>query len=259
VGFVVNPFISSFSDNIIIGDNGELQRPDGNFYKVDFEVSTIVLEIPNGLYNDERTIDIVNDFIASTIGDDGNLTGITKKGFKAMKFADCSYVSESALTNDQLRFSVAVQSFSPNTNGLSSDGYSGAIVDGKMGVAVDYSTGLITLNFTNLYQDTVARTLSTKVQVSVYLKKGGFNNTPLFVESAKLQNMLGLISIFNNPTDSFAHLIDLTTDVTGILPIVNGGTGLGSVGENGKVLVSNGTSLEYRSLFELPGFITSSL
>src|SRR6185436_15004027 len=136
-------------DNLIIGKGGELHRPDGNFYKVDFEVGTIVLEIPDGLFGSERTINILDDFIADYTGD-----GRTRLGFPSMKFADCSLVTADALTKDQLRFSVAVQSFSPNTNGFG-DGYNDSFVDGKIGVAIDYQTGLLTLNFTNLFQDAV--------------------------------------------------------------------------------------------------------
>src|SRR5579859_494092 len=42
----VNVFVP---DDLIIGD-GEIVRPDGNFYKVDFEVGTLVLEIPDGIF-----------------------------------------------------------------------------------------------------------------------------------------------------------------------------------------------------------------
>lgn len=245
-------------NNVIIGDNGELWRSNGNFYKVDFEVGTIVLEIPNGLYGDERSIDIVNDFIASTV-DDGGFTGVTRFGFPAMKFADCTYVTAAALTNDQIRFSVAVQSFSPNTNGISDDGYGGAIVDGKIGVAVDYTTGMVTVNFTNLFQDAILRTLSTKIQVNVYLKQGGFNNQPLFVDSTKVQNMLNLVSVFNGPVDGGpSALVDVSTEVEGVLPIVHGGTGLNSTGTYGTVLTSVGGSLSYQFIYDLPGTISWS-
>jgi hypothetical protein len=228
-------------DNLIIGD-GEILRPTGDFYKVDFEVGTIVLEIPDGLFGSERTIDIMGDFIADSTGH-----GITRLGFPAMRFADCSTVTPDALANDQIRFSVSVQSFSPNTNGLTSDGYTGVIVDGKMGVSVDYTTGLLTLNFTNLYQDQVLLTLSTKVQVSVYLKKGGFNNQTLFVDSTKVQNMLKLVSVFSGANvGGPSALVDLAMDVTDILPIIHGGTGLGTLGASGTVLMSNGTGLSYQ-------------
>ena len=183
-------------NNLIIGDGGELKRPDDTFYKVDFEVGTIILEIPDGLFGSEKTINLIDDFISDYTGH-----GVTRLGFPAMRFADCSFVLADALTKDQLRFSVAVQSFSPNTNGLSTDGYGGIIVDGKIGVSIDPATGLLTLNFTNLFQDTILKTLNTKIQVHVFLKKGGFNNAPLFVDSVKVQNMLKLVSVFSGVVD----------------------------------------------------------
>ncbi len=234
----INYFVPN---NLIMGEGGELQRPDGNFYKVDFEVGTIILEIPDGMYGSERTLNIMDDFIA-----DYNGHGVTRLGFPAMKFADCSFVTADALANDQLRFSVAVQSFSPNTNGLTDDGYAGIIVDGKMGVSIDYATGLLTLNFTNLFQDEVLLTLSTKIQVHVFLKKGGFNNQPVFVDSVKVQNMLQLISVFSGANEGGpSALVNMETDVSGVLPIIHGGTGLNSIGASGTVLMSNGTSNSY--------------
>lgn len=242
-------------NNLIIGPGGELQRPDGYFYKVDFEVGTVVLEIPDGLFGSERTIDIMNDFIVDFTGN-----GATRLGFPSMRFADCSFVTRDALAKDQLRFAVSVQSFSPNTNGLSPDGYTGAIVDGKMGVSMDFETGLLTVNFTNLYQDPTLQTLSTKVQVNVFLKKGGFNNQTLFVDSTKVSNMLSLISVFSGANDGGpSALVDLENDTTGILPIVNGGTGLNAVGAFGTVLTSTGTGLSYQFVFDLVGAISFSL
>jgi hypothetical protein len=69
---------------------------------------------------------------------------------------------------------------------------SGVIVDGKIGVFMDYSTGILTLNFTNLYQDPVMQTLNTKIQITVYLKKAGWNNKPIFVDSSRTYNLLGV-------------------------------------------------------------------
>lgn len=234
-------------NNIILGQGGELHRPDGSFYKVDFEVGTIILEIPDGLFGSERTINIMDDFIADYTGD-----GRTRLGFPSMRFADCSLVSSVALTDDQLRFSVAVQSFSPNTNGMSSDGETGAIVDGKMGVAIDYKTGLLTLNFTNLFQDPILKTLNTKIQIHVFLKKGGFNNSPIFIDSAKMNNMLKLVSVFSGVVDGGpSALVNLQADVTGVLPIIHGGTGLNDVGVTGMVLASNGSGLSYQFVTDI--------
>jgi len=241
-------------NNLIIGDGGEIHRPDGYFYKVDFEVGTIILEIPDGLFGSERTINLVDDFISDYTG-----AGVTRIGFPAMRFADCSFVERDALAKDQLRFSVSVQSFSPNTNGLDVDGYEGVIVDGKMGVAIDYTTGFLTLNFTNLYEDAILPTLSTKIQVNVFLKKGGFNNQTLFVDSVKMQNMLKLVSVFSGANVGGASaLVDLETDVSGVLPVIHGGTGLNETGVAGTVLMSTGNSLSYQFVYNLPGVIAFS-
>jgi hypothetical protein len=240
-------------DNIILG-NGEIQRADGNFYKVDFEVGTIILEIPDGLFGAEKTINIMDDFIANYTND-----GRTRLGFPAMKYADCTFVSANDLAADKVRFSVAVQSFSPNTNGLSTDGYAGIVVDGKIGVSIDYQTGLLTLNFTNLFQDPLLTTLSTKIQIHVYLKKGGFNNKPLFVDSAKVQNMLKLISVFSGAVNGGpSALVDLHSDVSGVLPLLHGGTGLNAAGAFGTVLTSTGSGLNYQFVYDLAGVIAFS-
>lgn len=219
-------------NNLIIGPGGQVENVDGSFYKVDFEIGTVVLEIPDGLFGSERTLDILNDFVVDYTGN-----GITRLGFPAMKFADCSYVTANALANDQLRFSVSVQSISQNNNDM----------DGYLGVNVDFATGLLTLNFTNLYQSVVLQTLSTKVQVNVFLKKGGFNNQPLFVDSTKVQNMLNLISVFSGSNvGGPAAQVQLGNDVSGILPIVNGGTGLDGYGPYGAVLTSTGSGISYQ-------------
>ena len=116
-----------------------------------------------------------------------------------------------------------------------------------MGVSLDYQTGLLTLNFTNLYQDAVLQTLSTKVQINVFLKKGGFNNEPLFVDSTQVGNMLSLISVFSGANEGGpAPQVQLGNDVSGILPIANGGTGLNAVGAAGTVIVSTGSGLAYQ-------------
>jgi hypothetical protein len=238
-------------NNLIIGPGGQIENPDNSFFKIDFEIGTIVLEIPDGLFGSEMTVDIMNDFVV-----DYTSNGATRLGFPSMRFADCSFVTTNALVNNQVTFSIAVQSFSPNTNGLDPDGYYGAIVDGKMGISMDYQTGLLTINFTNLYQDPVLQTLSTKVQVNVFLKKGGFNNAPLFVDSTKVQNMLKLISVFSGANvGGPSALVQLGNDVSGILPIVNGGTGLNAVGAFGTVLTSNGSGVNYQFVNQLTNVI----
>lgn len=197
IDYKVYPFVPSFDpgtiDSFIPNDliiaNGDIKNTDGTFYKIDLEVGTVTLEIPNNALGTELTINLFDYFVA-----DYNATSRTRIGYPAMKFADCTTVQPNGLTLNQVRFSVSTQSFSPNLTGIDSDGYSGPIVDGKIGVFIDHSTGLLRLNFSDLYQDPVLQTLNTRIQINAYLKKGGFNNVPLTVDSATMANLLGLIS-----------------------------------------------------------------
>lgn len=241
-------------NNLIIGEGGELLNSDLSNYKVDFEMGTIILEIPNGLYGTETTINVFDNFVS-----DYNGTGKTRLGFPAMHFADCTTVSTLALIDNQVNWSVAVQSFSPNTNGIDPDGYTGPIVDGKMGVAMDYATGQLTLNFTNLYEDPILRTLNTKVQITVFLKKGGFNNLPMFVGSNKVANLLGLNTIFSGAGGSgggeiggiiFSHDLFGTNTAQTVIGIQNNPVfaQILGTGQDGYVLTWDNTLGVYKAL-----------
>jgi hypothetical protein len=175
------------SNNLIVNNGGQFLRPDGYFMKMDYEMSTILFEIPEVSFDTEHSVNLLTDFIADVTG-----TGYTNLGYRAMKFADCTNVTLNALNLNQIRFGTAVQSFSPQLDGIDPQCITGIIVDGKIGVSINYSTGLLTLNFTNLYQDPVKQTLNTKIEVTVYLKKAGWNNTPIYVNSTKTQNIFGV-------------------------------------------------------------------
>lgn len=183
------------SNNLVINTGGQILRPDGYFMKIDIEIATVVIEVPPVSFDTEHTVNLLTDFIADYTG-----TGFTRIGYPAMKFADCTNATLNALFLNQLRFGVAVQSFSPQLNGTDPNCISGIIVDPKIGVFVNYTSGLLTLNFTNLFQDPVKQTVNTKVEITVYLKKAGWNNTPIFVDSLKSQNIL------NVPTPSLPDI-----------------------------------------------------
>jgi hypothetical protein len=175
-------------NNLIINNGGQLTTPTGQYFKVDFEMGTISFEIPAvENFGAEKSVNLLTDFIADYAG-----TGYTRIGYKAMRFADNSLVSLNGFTNNQVRVSVGVLSFSPQVSGVTSDGYEGIIVDNRIGVSVDYKTGLLTLKFSNLYQDALEQTQNTKVQITVYLKKAGWNNTPIVIDDNKTTNLLGL-------------------------------------------------------------------
>lgn len=175
-------------NNLIINAGGQITNPTGDYFKMDFEMNTISFEIPPvAAFNGEKTVNILTDFIA-----DYTTTGYTRIGYKALRFADGSTVPMTAFTSNQVRVDASVLSFSPQINGITTDGYEGILINPSMGVSMDYSTGLLTLNFNGLFKDPVTKTENTKVQISVYLKKAGWNNAPTVIDSSKTTNLLGL-------------------------------------------------------------------
>jgi len=166
----------------------ELVSPNGSLYKVDYEVGTIILNVPTVDFDDEKVVNMFTDFVA-----DYNGNGTTRLGYTAMRFADNSFITNpEGLLLNQARFAVSIQSFYPELEGLSTDGYEGVLVDDKMGVHIDPSTGVLRLNFSHLKETDTKLTLSTKVQITVHLKKAGFNNNFITVDSSKMRNILGL-------------------------------------------------------------------
>jgi hypothetical protein len=184
--------------NLVLTNGGQITTNDGYYYKVDFETALVVFEIPP-LNFSNQSVNIFTDFVANY-----STTGFTRIGYPAMKYADGSLVGMNDLANNCVRFSVGIQSFSPNLNGI--DGYSypglcvdGIIIDPKIGVSFDPISAILTLSFSNLYQDPVQQTLNTKVQITVFLKKAGFNNQTIFIGSAQTQNLLGIPTPPYNP------------------------------------------------------------
>jgi hypothetical protein len=161
-----------FPDNIII-KSGEILRPNGDHYKVDFEIGQIILQLP-AIPLEESSINIFDAFVA----DNGD--GFTKKSFPAMRFASCKTVKPDALVRNQIRFDVAIQAFNFNLDGYDDDGY-GVIVNEGIGVLVDQSNGIMTITINDLSVNPIFRTRISKIQITVYLKEGGFNNNTVTV------------------------------------------------------------------------------
>lgn len=169
--------------DLLIG--GNLKDKNGLDYKVDFETAVVTLEMPIGLLNEEKSFNFFENFVADFDG-----RGYTKLGYEAMRFADCSFVSLSGLLNNQVKFSTAIQSSSPDIDGYTIDGYEGIIVDNRIGVYINNSTGMINIHITNLYEDPTLQSLSAKIIITVSMKKSGFNNKDLFISSDKMKNIL---------------------------------------------------------------------
>jgi hypothetical protein len=169
-------------DNLIMR-RGQIINPDGSNYKIDFEVGHIILELPEIPFTES----VINIFEKLMV-DAGN--GFTSAGYAAMRFADCTTVQSDALAKNQVRFGVSIQAFVPNIDGYTDeDGY-GVIVDDIIGVYMDHDTGILTLTVKDLSVDDLYQTLVTKIQITVYLKKGGWNNEVLVVDSDQIQGLL---------------------------------------------------------------------
>lgn len=178
------PGINSFyvPGDLIIG-RGQIKRPDGNLFRSDFEVGSITLELPDSPL-EEVSLNIFDKFVADR-GD-----GLTRGGFPAMKYADCSTVQDEDLSLNRIRFSVSIQAFVPNFDGYDvEDGY-GIVIDDILGVFLSQETGILNLSVKDLFVDQVLKTLVTKIQVDVYLKKSGFINNPVTVAPEQLAGLL---------------------------------------------------------------------
>jgi len=161
--------------NLIIGTGGEILRPNGDNYKVDVEIGTVILQLPDTPLS-ESIIDVFRSFVADR-GD-----GFTNSGYAAMRYSDCTTVQPEDLSLNKIRFGVSLQSFS------NLDGY---FVDDIIGVYMDYNSGILKLTIKDLSVDTIYLTLVTKIQILVYLKKAGWNNEVLTVGP---DEVAGLIS-----------------------------------------------------------------
>ncbi len=154
-------------DNLIIG-TGELLRPDGSNYKIDSEIATITLELPTSSIS-EKSINIFNVFCADT----GN--GKTSSGYTCLKYADCSTVQPVDLAEGRIKFAISVQSYATSND--------------VVAVFVDPTTGLMTLSSTIGTSSSIHADLRTKILITVYLKKGGWVNSPVVVANTQVAGL----------------------------------------------------------------------
>lgn len=169
-------------DNLLIG-KGQILNQDGSHHKVDFEVFTVILELPTDALSNVN----INIF-EKCIRDRGD--GLNTIGKRCARYADCSTVQLEDLALGRVRFNVSLQSFVKNNDGY--DEGSGSfvvIVDEQIGVSIDQSTGILTIYAKNLEEDNVYQSLVTKIQVIAYLKKGGFNNEVLTITSSEIEGL----------------------------------------------------------------------
>lgn len=169
-------------DNLVIG-NGDILRKDGSFYKNDVEIATVVLNLPATPLQ-EVSLNVFNLFVSDR-GD-----GKTIAEYPAMCYADCSRVQPADLALNKVKFGVAIQAVHKNIDGYSmTDGYV-AIIDNTVGISINQTTGLLSLNITNLAVDLLYTTLISKIQIQVFLKKAGWNNSVLAISADELQGLI---------------------------------------------------------------------
>lgn len=151
---------------------GELLNLDGSTYSIDFEVNTIVIDLPEGSTQGE--IDIFNNFIKNQ-----------------MKFSDGTLVPLSALEGNQVKVAAAIQSFTKDRDGYdfeSIDGY--AAIHETVSVLYTQSSGLLRIRANHIRYISTRPELRTKIILTVYLKKAGFQNTERAVTPTELNDLL---------------------------------------------------------------------
>jgi hypothetical protein len=170
-------------NNLLIG-HGQILNPDGTHFRQDVEISTIELRLPQIPLN-ESSVNIYEKFVVDVGG------GKTAAGYPAMKYSDCSFVKIEDIALNKIKFNVAIQSFYKNLDGYDADldGYV-VIEDPTIGAYIDHTTGILTLNAQDLAEDNVYLSLVTKITITVYLKKAGWNNQHLVITSDVLQGLL---------------------------------------------------------------------
>jgi hypothetical protein len=169
-------------NNLIIG-NGQILDRFGNFHKQDVEVHIVTLELPQVAFG-RAILDVFHKLIMN------NLDGYTSAGYPAARFADCTFVESDALIKNQVRFAVAIQSLTPNLDGYSVvDGF-GIVANETVAVYMDQGTGVLYFSMQDIEYSAIYPEFRTKIQITAYLKKAGWNNTPLTVPSDQIVGLL---------------------------------------------------------------------
>lgn len=168
-------------DSLIL-DRGEILRTNGEYYKVDLEVNSIVLYLPVTEIS-SGAINIFEKFVANR-GD-----GLTIANYPAMKYSDCSFVGLNDLALGKVKFGVAISSFTTSPDGYFSDGYD-LLIQNYLGLSFSQSTGILTFSSRGLLTDLTIKNLISKIFITIYLKKAGWNNLERQISATELLGLL---------------------------------------------------------------------
>lgn len=167
-------------DNLFI-KNGQILRTDGSSFPVDLEIGIIILELPASIFSNS----VLNVF-EKLVSDQGN--GLSRGGSPALKYSDCSTVQDEDLLLNRVRLTAQIMSIYKNMDGYDSDLGYGIIINPNVVVNIDNTTGLLTLTTEDLSVDELLD-LKTKIQITVYLKKAGFNNSILTIQPNQVEGL----------------------------------------------------------------------
>lgn len=155
--------------------DGYFLNTDESHYKVDFEVNNIVIELPEG----------------STAGDLDIFTNFIKD---KMSFYDGTLVRSGALEANQVRVTAAIQSFVKDVDGYDFESTDGSIqIDETVAVLYTQSSGVLRVRAEGVRNVVSRQELRTKIILTVFLKKAGFNNTETTVSSTGFTNLVNNI------------------------------------------------------------------
>lgn len=175
--------------NLLIG--GSMLNTDGTSYRLDLEINQVTLEVPilddlgNKVFLDGYAgVDLFETFVAESSN------GKTAYDFDAMKYGDGTFVQMEDFASGKVKIVPALQSLSSQYQVVF-----GSTIEDIIGLNYDPETSTMTLYIDNVFDDgegNLLPPLSTKILVSVYLKKSGFANSASFVGRTQMRSILGL-------------------------------------------------------------------
>lgn len=169
--------------------NDTIRELDGSPHPLDYERNVIEIELPEG--DTEGRLNIFDHYIVGK-----------------MMFSDGSFVSSSAINDNQIRFEVSIGSHVKNLAnaaldetglgyadgyGVDFDGYNdgyGSNADEAIGAYMEHSSGILRIRAFNIVRNELFPELRTRILVTVSLKKAGFKSEEVYVDTTSLAQLI---------------------------------------------------------------------
>jgi hypothetical protein len=159
--------------DLILG--GDILDESEEAYNFDFEINTITIDLPEGPIAGE--FNLFNTYIKST-----------------MKFYDGTLVGSSALTDNQVKVTVAIQSITKDRDGYDQQNIdSDSAIDESISILYVPTSGLLRIRSDNLRHVDTRAELRTKLIITVYLKKAGFQNADASIDESTFTGLLSAL------------------------------------------------------------------